>query len=138
MNSFLLKQHLLVSSVWLALVLGLAGCGRNDIKVYRVAKEQPATDSMDQGNGAMPPGHPDMGGATARPGLKYTVPSGWEETAPGEMAVASFHVKGDGGKQAVVGVFPFPGMAGGDLQNVNRWRGQVGLAPMSEEEMSKA
>ncbi|HEV2209130.1 MAG TPA: hypothetical protein VG167_10175 [Verrucomicrobiae bacterium] len=138
MNSFFLKQHLPVSCVLLTLVLGLTGCGRNDIKVYRVAKEQPATESMDQGNGAMPPGHPDIGGAAARPGLKYAVPSGWEETAPGEMRVASFHVNGDGGKQADVGVFPFPGMAGGDLQNVNRWRGQVGLAPITEEEMTKA
>ncbi len=74
---------------------------------------------------------------TAQPSLKYATPAGWEEVAPGEMRAASFRVKGDGGKQADVSVVPLPGMAGSDLDNVNRWRGQVGQAPVTEEELSK-
>jgi len=47
-------------------------------------------------------------------------------------------VKGEGGKTADVGVFPLPGMAGSDLANVNRWRGQVGLAELDEDALAKA
>jgi hypothetical protein len=54
------------------------------------------------------------------------------------MRAASFKVKGEGGKTADVGVFPLPGMAGSDLANVNRWRGQVGLAELDEDALAKA
>ena len=111
----------------------LSGCGRNDIQVYRVAKEQPQPQAQPA---AMPPGHPEVSGAAASR-LQWKLPAGWEEAAPGEMRAASFRVKGEGGKQADVGVFPLPGMAGTDLDNVNRWRGQVSQSPVSAEELSK-
>ena len=53
------------------------------------------------------------------------------------MRVASFKVAGPDGKQADVSVIPLPGGAGGDFSNVNRWRGQVGLAPVDEAELVK-
>ena len=34
-------------------------------------------------------------------------------------------------------VIPLPGLAGSDLDNVNRWRGQVGLSAVSEAELAK-
>lgn len=71
------------------------------------------------------------------PTLKWTTPAGWEEAPRGEMRAASFRVKGEGGKQADVGVVPLPGMGGGDLDNVNRWRSQVGLAPVATEDLPK-
>jgi hypothetical protein len=52
------------------------------------------------------------------------------------MRLASFKVASPDGKQADVSIVPLPGMAGGDLANVNRWRGQVGLAPISEAELA--
>jgi hypothetical protein len=113
----------------------LAGCGQNDIQVYRVAKDQPQPQSQAQ-PAAVPAGHPDVSGGAA-PRLQWKLPPGWEEAAPGEMRAASFRVKGDGGKQADVGVFPLPGMAGTDLDNVNRWRSQVSQPPVSAEELSK-
>jgi hypothetical protein len=94
----------------LALTL-LAGCDRDEIKVYRVAKESP------------PP--------------KLDVPDGWTPVAPGQMRVASFAVKGADGRQADVSVIPLPGAAGGVFANVNRWRGQVGLPPASETEINQ-
>jgi hypothetical protein len=112
-----------------------AGCGRNDVQVYRIAKEDPKATSSDQ-NGAMPPGHPEVG-ETAPPGLKYTVPPSWQEAPPGQMRVASFRVAGKDGKQAEVGVVPMPGLMGRDLENVNRWRSTVGLGAVREEELPK-
>ena len=53
------------------------------------------------------------------------------------MRAASFRVAGENGKLADVSVVPLPGLAGGDLDNVNRWRGQVGLKGISQEELAK-
>jgi len=78
-----------------------------------------------------------MNRVPSQPKLKWTSPEGWQEVAPGEMRVASFRVRGEGGKEADVSVIPLPGMAGGDLSNVNRWRGQVGLPPVTEEELAR-
>ena len=86
--------------------------------------------------GALPPGHPDTSGSAA-PALQYKGPTGWNEVAPGQMRAASFRVPGKDGKQADVSVIPLPGLAGSDLDNVNRWRGQVGLPGISEAELAK-
>lgn len=122
----------------LCLGLLLSACDRDDTKSYRVPKEAPAISQA-----GLPDGHPNIstGGPaatpTAKPRLSWTKPEGWNEAPPGPMRAASFNVKGDGGKQADVSVIPLPGAAGGDLANVNRWRGQVGLAPLSAEELAK-
>jgi hypothetical protein len=70
------------------------------------------------------------------PKLKYTLPDGWKEKALTQLRVASFEITADG-KQADVSVIPLGGMAGGDFANVNRWRGQVGLSTITEEEVQK-
>ena len=54
------------------------------------------------------------------------------------MRVASFKIQGQNGKQADVSVIPLPGLAGSDEANVNRWRGQVGLPPVSPDELKKS
>src|SRR5262245_31191413 len=107
------------------------GCGRDDVQVYQIAKEQPTRPTQT----TMPPGHPDSSGGT--PSLSWKLPTGWEEVPAGQMRVASFRVKGDDGKLADVSVIPLPGQAGSDLDNVNRWRGQVGLPPVSEQGLAK-
>jgi hypothetical protein len=78
--------------------------------------------------GKLPPGHPPA----ARPGLKYTKPDDWKEVGRVEFSVATFLV-GQGDQMARVTVSPLSGPAGGLLENVNRWRGQVGLNPLTEE-----
>ena len=85
---------------------------------------------------ALPPGHPDTSGGAA-PSVEYKRPAGWQEVPAGQMRVASFRVAGKDGKQADVSVIPLPGLAGSDLDNVNRWRGQVGLPAASEAELAK-
>ncbi len=71
------------------------------------------------------------------PTLEYKPPAGWQVAPPGQMRAASFRVAGKEGKQADVSVIPLPGLAGSDLENVNRWRGQVGLPPVSADELTK-
>jgi hypothetical protein len=132
-----------------------AGCQRDGIKVYHVAKDQePAQQQAapvppaDSANPAMPPGHPDISSApamaappaseSAQSPLTWKTPDGWTEVPPSEMRLASFKVAGANGKQADVSIVPLPGMAGTDDANVNRWRGQVGLSDASSDELQKS
>jgi hypothetical protein len=137
------------------LFLPVAGCHRDEVKTYRVAKDQdqpppqtaPALPT-DSPNPNLPPGHPDISSASAAPGfaasgsaqpqLTWKTPEGWTEVPSGEMRVASFKIQGQNGKQADVSVIPLPGLPGSDEANVNRWRGQVGLSPASPDELKKS
>jgi hypothetical protein len=51
------------------------------------------------------------------------------------MRYASFDVTCANGEKAEVSVVMFPGEGGGDLENVNRWRGQIGLPPIEATEL---
>jgi hypothetical protein len=64
------------------------------------------------------------------------MPADWKEADSGQVRAASFSVHKDG-KQADVGVVPMPGMMGGDLENVNRWRSTVGLAAVTEADLPR-
>jgi hypothetical protein len=67
----------------------------------------------------------------------WEVPAGWKEAPPSQMLLAKFIITGvEGGAEATVS--QFGGSAGGALANVNRWRKQVGLAPIGQEELDKA
>ena len=141
---------ILVSFLFLA-----TGCHRDDVKVYRVAKDQDQPQQQtapalptDSPNPSLPPGHPDVSSvpaaslpaasAAALPQLTWKTPNGWTEVPPSEMRVASFKVTGPDGKSADVSVIPLPGLAGSDEANVNRWRSQVGLSPVSPDELKKS
>jgi hypothetical protein len=62
--------------------------------------------------------------------LQYAIPVGWQEQPLSSMRVGSFKVSGRNGKEADVSVVSLPGVAGGDLANVNRWRDQLKLSPI--------
>lgn len=127
-----------------SLLLLVSGCGRDDVRSYQVAKKNPASQPTPA---SLPPGHPDVGtampgglpdaGVAMRPRVTWKTPEGWSETAPGAMRVGSFKIKGKDDKQADVSIIPLAGAAGGDVANVNRWRGQVGLEPASADEIKK-
>ncbi|TAL01432.1 MAG: hypothetical protein EPO07_08410 [Verrucomicrobia bacterium] len=114
--------------------LTVAAVAGDGIQVYRVAKEKPPELAQMK----MPAGHPDMNAATATQApLTWQTPAGWTAVKPGELRVASFSIKDEGGKQADVSVIPLSGMAGGDFANVNRWRSQVGLPAITAAELKK-
>jgi hypothetical protein len=66
---------------------------------------------------------------------KWDVPAHWVETAPHTMILKSFEVTDDGGAKAEITVSSFAGEAGGVLGNVNRWRGQLGQAPIDASQL---
>ena len=66
---------------------------------------------------------------------QWSAPAGWQAQAPGQMQLAAFSIAGG---KAMLTVSSFPGDVGGALGNVNRWRGQVGLAPIGANELATA
>jgi hypothetical protein len=68
--------------------------------------------------------------ATSAPQIKWKTPEGWTEIPPSSMRYASFSASADEGGKIDISVVTFPGDGGSDADNVNRWRGQMGLAPV--------
>ena len=67
--------------------------------------------------------------------LTYDTPENWQSTPASGMRRAAFTIESDG-QSAEMTVIVLPGTAGGLLANVNRWRDQVGLQPLSEDELA--
>ena len=86
-----------------------------------------------------PEGTPAPTPAPAAPaaGWPGEVPSGWTEVAPGPMQQAKFSVPEKDCAKAEVMVSVFPSATGGTVENVKRWRKQIGLADIADEEIAK-
>jgi hypothetical protein len=70
------------------------------------------------------------------PQIKWNTPEGWTEVPPSSMRYASFSAsEADSGK-IDVSVVTFAGDGGSDANNVNRWRGQIGLPPVDEHSVN--
>lgn len=79
--------------------------------------------------------HPPIRSAPGAAPVKYTTPAGWKELPAGGMRVAAFQVT-EGPSKAEVTIIPLAGSSGSPLDNVNRWRGQVGLPPVTAEALA--
>jgi hypothetical protein len=121
----------------IALLALASACRKDEVTHAQVPKEPPAgAPAMP---GPMPGGGAPTGGAMAgdvapppRPegGLAWTLPKGWEQSIGGGMRYATLKAPVPG--KLDVSVVVLPGPAGGELANVNRWRGQIGLGPFDE------
>ena len=135
------SKPLIISAISM-LVLAL-GCQRDEVTHYRVPKESVAPAGMPSAPAGMPP--PGMGAPgdvpppprpTGQGALKWTLPKGWTEGEAGGMRYATLKPPIQGKVEASVVVLP--GAAGGELSNVNRWRGQIGLGPLDEKALAVA
>jgi len=104
---------------------GLAACRDKSIASYRIPKE-PDSDQAPSPDAAPPDA----------PAIHWTVPGGWQPQPAGAMRQGSFLVAGAAGAAADVSVVSFPGTGGDDLANINRWRDQLGLAPVPAADLS--
>jgi hypothetical protein len=83
------------------------------------------------GEGMTPPPAPPA--APAGDGsVTWQLPDGWAPANGSSARYATIAVTGTDGSKGEIAVTHFPGDVGGDLANVNRWRGQIGLAPIDE------
>ena len=119
------------ATILLAGAAVVAGCRREEISVYQVAKEKPPAQ-MPAGGGGMDP----HSSAVSRPGWK--VPDDWQEAEAGGVRVARFLVTGPEGQEADTSVIPLPRMQASRADLVNIWRGQIGLEPAKPEELDQA
>jgi hypothetical protein len=141
-----------------ALILG--GCRDREITSYRAPKDPapaaiPAAASANPG--ALPEGHPPIGPAagpasSGTPGdsmantavptgsgtFAWTAPAHWTAKPLGPMRKGSFAVKGADGTEADLAITAFPGDTGGMLANLNRWRGQISLPPITDAQVDAA
>jgi hypothetical protein len=100
----------------------VAGCDRDDqIRVYSAPKDAPPPTSI----------------ANARSdGPAWTLPDGWTPADGPAFSVAAFKVS-QADPTVMVTVSPLARGGADLLPNVNRWEGQLGLAPSAESDLSK-
>lgn len=141
----------------------VTACRQPTVETYRVPKEtaaaQPAAKDPHAGVPGAPPlpsqgaGAPPAGSAAA-PGamastpvataaghrLAWMAPGNWTvKTGASTMRKGTYTLKAPGVEgEAELAITAFPGDVGGELANVNRWRGQIGLAPITEQELAGA
>lgn len=112
-----------------------AGCQREEIAAYDAPKDAPAAAVPAPGHGSMAGSLPDQ--MPPKPGLRWKeVPTGWTSKGASGMRVANFSVTGPNQGQADLAVIPLPGTGGSDLDLVNLWRGQLGLAAIEEGDLA--
>ena len=120
----------------LAATLSLAACRDSEVSAYRIPKEHetpaPAAPTTPAGMAGPAVAAADSGG------LEWTAPATWLAKPTTAMRKGSYTVGGDGGAGADLAITAFPGDVGGDLANVNRWRGQLSLPQITEAELPAA
>jgi hypothetical protein len=135
---------LVFSTLW------LAGCGREPVAVYRVAKEKAPSRMFERAAAALPASEATASRAavaaeqaamssspvvTAEGAeLSWTAPAHWQTKPTGAMRKGSYTVTGQHGEVADFAITAFPGDVGGEVANINRWRGQLQLPPFSDAE----
>jgi hypothetical protein len=129
-------------------LLLLSACRDPKVASYRVPKEKdPVMSPAAAGSATLPAASPAAAGATMAntavttadgPGLAWTAPARWTAKPPSAMRKGSYTITGDAGTTADLSITAFPGDVGGDLANVNRWRGQVQLPPLAAADLATA
>lgn len=114
----------------------MTGCNRDQVSRSTPVPSGAAPTSMP---GGMPGAPAGMAGEVPPPPapknpLQWTLPKGWTSAPGNGMRFATLNPPGPG--KIELSVVCLPGSAGGELANVNRWRGQIGLEPIDEKALA--
>lgn len=129
-------RYLLIVFLFCLFAISLVGCSRPtdkmEIKQVRTVdaelRQVPTEMSTPERFGFSAPSGPSR--PQAKPvSLGWKVPEGWEPLPTGGMRAASFRI----GTSAECVVSVLAGAGGGLEANINRWRNQMGLEPLSSE-----
>ncbi len=107
----------------LLVILVISACRDEAITRVRVPKEDAPVVAA--------PAAPEAAQA-----LHWDAPAGWKELPGTGMRLATMIPPGAGKAEATV--VALPGDVGGELANVNRWRGQIGLPALDEAGLAKS
>ena len=69
-------------------------------------------------------------------GVTFTAPENWEPSTLSQLRKAAFRVQDDN-QQVEITIIDLAAQAGSLLPNINRWRGQVGLAEVDQQQMER-
>lgn len=123
------------------MVIALSGCEKEDVKAYKAPKDvTPSHVAMERGGAPMASPAPATAtgsspAAATGASVAFTAPASWKSVQSEQaMRIATFRAGGEPGVEVIVSAFP--GDVGGPLANVNRWRGQVGAAPVGEGDLA--
>ena len=126
-----------------AIALSITSCGQNDsVEITEKRVVAPvSTPAGDPGSsasrfGAAPPGAPmqAQAGPAAGPGWAWDKPATWQDASPTQMRPANFKVGPNGEGECYLTVLS--GGGGGMLANVNRWRSQMSLGEITQDELN--
>jgi hypothetical protein len=106
-------------------LLFLAAC-RDPIRTYEVPKTRAAAAPSATSAATAPAASPAQA-------LHWHALASWREEPPAGFRRGSFKL-GPADQQADLSITAFPGPAGGLLENINRWRGQLSLPPLADHE----
>ena len=135
-----------------AATLLLAACGDEKVETYRVPKEKEAAppmaaaaapDSGTQPDASAPaPAAPGASMAdtpvpTADTTLVWQAPAPWVSKPATQFRKATYTVPGEAG-DSDLSITAFPGEAGGELANVNRWRSQLTYPALTPDDLDGA
>lgn len=139
-NRLYLPSTLLLAGLMTAAL----GCKKDEVARQSVAK--PATPAPGGAPSSLPDGHPPLGGGgmAGMPAMEapsqgalpvaWALPKGWVSTGGTGLRAATLKPAADSSVE--VSVIALSGTAGGELANVNRWRGQIGLPPVDEKALA--
>ena len=126
-----------------ACALLLGACRDAKITSYRVPREADPAPVAQTATPAAPAGAAGAAMAstpvatTAGMALTWKAPANWQSKPATSMRKATYTIAGDGA-EAELAITAFPGDVGGELANVNRWRGQLKLPELTADELAKA
>ena len=144
-----MKRLTLFAPLLSSLLIATTGCREAKVTTYRAAKDaEPSLPSTPQGHpptdatAAPAPANPGMNGPSVSTAsgqaLSWTAPAEWQTKPASAMRKGSYTIAGANGEAADLSITAFPGAVGGELANLNRWRGQVSLTPIDESALESS
>lgn len=130
----------LMTAVVFCSAMSITGCRDTQVSNYLTPKDGVALQAGTSG-AALPvskaePNCCDTVSPGQEPVLAWVAPAGWQKREAGASRKATYAIADSAGAEAQLAITAFPGDVGGEVANVNRWRGQLGLATLSAAEAS--
>ena len=133
-----------IPAVLCFLTLTCVSCKKQEIVYYEIPKEP--TVSVD--SAGMPEGHPSIpsnesgsssmgslpgfSAPTQQTELAWIAPEEWVAGSASSVRIGSFALEGLSKSELDISITRFPGDVGGLFSNVNRWRRQLSLPPITD------
>ncbi len=111
-------------------LLAFAGCRKPEITTYTAPKDAAPAIAA----------HADVStntGRSAPPAIRWQLPLGWQDQGATGQRLGNILVTGPDNQRAEMTVTRFEGDVGGELANVNRWRAQLQLPPIGENDFGQ-